>query len=737
MSIPSTTLTFQETMSGFFALDQTEYKKGANSGKDNDTSLAMHASVKIKDMNRFVNDPKHTGELSGTIDFPPLGTGIAAHTGAFNLFKPTDSPDETHMVYELGFEHDNQTYYLAGHKIVKDDPGFDLWSDTTTLFTTLHKGTDKSGEVCGAGILKLGIKELIELVSTIEVLDAENTSDKLATMQAFGSFFLGELWDTYAVSKLSDPRVESENNNVADYDVVVIGSGFGGAVTACRMAQKGYSVCVLERGHRWKPEDYPRNPTDNWWWDVDKPASKNGWIDLQMYQDMGVAQGAGVGGGSLIYANIFIDAEPFAFENGWPEEITYEALKPYYEKTGKVINPAQLPDNQLTERAKLMKKAAEKIGEGARYRKLDLAVSFSENWNYELDDPFNNDQSHTYINKQGVEQGTCIHCGNCDIGCQVKAKNTLDLNYIPLAEQYGAVVKPLHLVNKISQLDEEGYCVHFDVIDPDAEVLRPGKINARKVIVAAGTMGTNALMLRCRDEHGSLPNISNELGKNWSSNGDFLTPAVYSGEEISPTQGPTISSAIDFLDGSENGERFFVEDGGFPDIFGNAMEDTATVMPKSFIASSLSSTIRDRNPVSCIMPWFGQAVDASDGVMSLKRSWMPPFRKKMNLDWNINRSESSIQAMIDMHKKLSEATGGKPMVPPTWKYLKDLVTPHPLGGCKMGTNPNNGVVNHKGEVFGYPGLYIADGSIFPVAIGLNPSKTIAALAERISDFIED
>ena len=737
MSIPSTTLTFQETMSGYFSLNETEYKNGFKQGKKADTILAMHANVTIVDMARFINEPKHNASLGGSIDFPPLGMNISATSGVFNLFKPTDRPEETHMVYELAFTHDDQAYYLAGHKIVKDDPGFDLWSDTTTLYTTLHKGNDKSGDICGAGILSLGVKDLVKLVSTIDVPDAKNTAEKAKTLQAFGRFFLGELWDSYAVSKFSNKREYSDKQEDIDYDVVVIGSGFGGSVTACRLAQKGYSVCILERGHRWKTEDYPRAPTDNWWWDVDKPASKNGWIDLQMYDDMGVAQGAGVGGGSLIYANIFIDAEPFVFENGWPDEITYETLKPYYEKTAKVINPSQIPDNQLTERAKLMKHAAEKIGEGSRYRKLDLAVSFSENWNYELDNPFDEEHTHRYTNPQGVEQGTCIHCGNCDIGCTVKAKNTLDLNYIPLAEQYGAVVKPLHLVNKITPLSEKGYCVDFDVIDPQTEVMRAGKINAKKVIVAAGTMGTNALLLKCRDEYGTLPKLSDELGKNWSSNGDFLTPAVYPDKEISPTRGPTISSAIDFLDGSENGKRFFVEDGGFPDVLGNALQEYNSSAKLGFMADSISAAIRDRNPVSCIMPWFGQGVDAADGELSLKRSWIPPFRKKMDLDWNVNKSEATIQAMVDMHKKLSEATGGKPLVPPTWKFLKDLVTPHPLGGCKMGTHRCNGVVNHKGEVFDYPGLYIADGSIFPVAIGLNPSKTIAALAERIADLIED
>jgi len=135
------------------------------------------------------------------------------------------------------------------------------------------------------------------------------------------------------------------------------------------------------------------------------------------------------------------------------------------------------------------------------------------------------------------------------------------------------------------------------------------------------------------------------------------------------------------------------------------------------------------------MPWFGQAVDASDGVLKLSRSWVPPFRHKMILDWEIRDSQAAVQALVDMHKTLSKATGGDPHVPPTWGLLKDLITPHPLGGCRMGTSATDGVVDHKGEVFGHPGLYVADGGIIPAAMGLNPSRTIAALAERIADLM--
>jgi cholesterol oxidase len=134
------------------------------------------------------------------------------------------------------------------------------------------------------------------------------------------------------------------------------------------------------------------------------------------------------------------------------------------------------------------------------------------------------------------------------------------------------------------------------------------------------------------------------------------------------------------------------------------------------------------------MPWFGQAVDAEDGVLKLSRR-VAPCRHKMNLDWEIRNSQAAVQALVDMHKTLSKATGGDPHVPLTWGLLKDLVTPHPLGGCRMGTSAMDGVVDHKGEVFGHPGLYVAAGAIFPGAVGLNSSRTIVALAERTADLM--
>jgi cholesterol oxidase len=160
-----------------------------------------------------------------------------------------------------------------------------------------------------------------------------------------------------------------------------------------------------------------------------------------------VAQAAGVGGGSLTYSSVALEAPPSCFERGWPPEVTYAALKPHYDTVARVMNLQTLPDNQLTQRFKLAREAAEKLGHAERFSKVPLAVSFSPAWNYQLNEPFTAQHSKTFTNAQGQQQGTCIHLGNCDIGCDVRAKNTLDLNYLALAEKGGAAIRQSTLEN--------------------------------------------------------------------------------------------------------------------------------------------------------------------------------------------------------------------------------------------------------------------------------------------------
>jgi len=256
---------------------------------------------------------------------------------------------------------------------------------------------------------------------------------------------------------------KKEDRFMATYDVIVIGSGFGGSVAACRLAEKGMKVLVLERGRRWDPKDYPREPGDAWFYDVDAPHRKHGWIDFRIFPDMAVAQGAGVGGGSLIYANIVVKAPKHIFTQGWPEEITFAELDPHYDEVGRMMALHELPDNQLTERFRLMKEGAEALDYGDRFHKLPLAVTFDKDYHFGLEDRFDEKHAKPFVNAQGQPQRTCIHLGNCDIGCDVKAKNTLDLNYIAQAETHGAEVRPLHVVRTIAP-HEGGYRVHFDRI---------------------------------------------------------------------------------------------------------------------------------------------------------------------------------------------------------------------------------------------------------------------------------
>ncbi|MEA3040535.1 MAG: cholesterol oxidase [Sphingomonadales bacterium] len=511
-----------------------------------------------------------------------------------------------------------------------------------------------------------------------------------------------------------------------DFDAIVIGSGFGGAVSACRLAEAGARTLVLERGRRWDKTNYPLHSGD-WLWDQHDPVGNNGWLDLRLFRHMAVAQGAAVGGGSHIYANISAVPPRDTFDAGWPPEITWDALAPHYDTVGQVMNVQTIPDGQWTNRMKLMKEAADRIGAGDRFRKLELAVSFDPGFHYDLEDPVNLRHSRRFVNAQGVEQGTCVHLANCDIGCDADAKNTLDRNYLALAERKGAEIRPLHLVRTIER-EGTGYRVHFDGIGKGER--RPGSATAERVIVAAGSLGSTELLLRCRDVARTLPDISPFLGRNWSSNGDFLTPSWHGDRRPEPSIGPTISSAIDFLDRSDSNQSYWIQDGGFPNFLEGWIRDGEASHARIRALMIVLRKALAHGPTDHVMPWFAQGVDAADGRLSLRRRWWLFGQHQLTLSWQIAKSQKLIDAIVAMHRKLAVAAGGTPMVPFTWTRLKYLITPHPLGGCNMGTAPENGVVDHLGRVFGYPNLHVLDGAIVPEAVGVNPSRTIAALAER-------
>lgn len=552
-----------------------------------------------------------------------------------------------------------------------------------------------------------------------------------------------------------------------DYDAIVIGSGFGGAIVGCRLAEAGYKVLILERGRRWSHDKehadfFPRklDEPERWLWSESRPETSHGWLDLRVFPNMAVAQGAGVGGGSLIYANISVAAPPESFRDApglspWPRAVAdwHAELKPYSDRVAEFMKVRQVPRGQWSARTHLMKEAAEAIGQGHRFRTVPLAVRFDDDLSFDptSPNPLEPNPRSIQVNEHGVKQGACYHCGMCDIGCDVNARNTLDTNYIPRAERQGAEVRPLHLVTDIGPVPG-GYRVVFDRLRDGRR--HPGSQSARLVVLAAGSLGSTELLLRCRDHSRSLRAISPHLGRSWSSNGDFLTPAFYPVRAVAPApwNGPPITGAIDFLDRSEAGQSFWVQDGGFPDLMAQYVRQVGAaakglrawlmldavrymVRNEESAPDDLVGRFRRKHPVNHVMPWFGQAVDAGDGVLSLRRPWWIFGRNRLHLAWNVAKSRPAIDALVTMHRRLSEATGGKPHVPTSYSWFGDLITPHPLGGCGMGDSPSNGVVDHEGRVFGHPGLYVADAAIIPRALGVNPSRTIAALAERIAALI--
>ena len=190
---------FRESMSGGFSLGTDDPKKGAERGKANNTEFTIQATIDIKDVEAFVRDPEHTGTLIGSVNFTPLGGDCPVYNGAFNLFFSADDPDTKLIIYELTFDHDGKAYRFSGNKEVRDDPGFDLLSDITTLYATLHEGLDKSGPIIGAGVLKLNFGQLAGIVKTITATNASGVKEKARVLRRFGTFFLGELWEKYAL----------------------------------------------------------------------------------------------------------------------------------------------------------------------------------------------------------------------------------------------------------------------------------------------------------------------------------------------------------------------------------------------------------------------------------------------------------------------------------------------------------------------------------------------------------
>jgi cholesterol oxidase len=370
------------------------------------------------------------------------------------------------------------------------------------------------------------------------------------------------------------------------HEAIVIGTGFGGAISACRLSKKWPgSVLVLERGRRYELGSFPRTPRGmarNFW----NPSLRKrkrpnavtrieqyGLFDIRNYGNIDVVVAAGLGGGSLIYANVFLEPPDEVFSDSWPETCRKKQLRPYYNICKEVLGARPVPswsgpgDRRHIIRTELFQKVALQMGRQSTL--LDINVFFGNDFAAPLPPGV---QGH---NRYGALQTSCTYCGECDIGCNYQSKNTLDLNYLYRAEhQYGAEIRTHCLVERIVPVDREhrddpiangenGYRVYFRNLAEDNAV---ENALAKRVVVSAGSLGSTELLLRCRDVFRTLPRIGPMIGRNFSGNGDFLGFVVGTKDPADPNYGPVITQAIDFnlLKAFEREHAFVLEDASYP-----------------------------------------------------------------------------------------------------------------------------------------------------------------------------
>jgi cholesterol oxidase len=507
------------------------------------------------------------------------------------------------------------------------------------------------------------------------------------------------------------------------YDVVVVGSGFGGGIAACRLAEAGKRVCVLERGRRFGRDDFaddPQQAPEMLW---HEKANPRGLFDVRLMRDVSVITAAGVGGGSLVYANVQLRAPREVFEQDWPAAVTRQELDPWYTLTEDALQPRATPPDPALPKVAAFAAAGRRAGREAS--PLPIAVHFGE----QREHPFS-----------GVPQEGCQNLARCDLGCPVHAKNTVDITYLARAEALGAEIRPLHLVTGIEPPPRPGE--RWRLAFRELESGGSGTIEAPTVVLAAGTLGSSRLLLTNRRR---MRNLSNALGTRFSGNGDALgiafDPAAADVRGARNDYGPVMTSMLDYS--AERG--LMVADGGLPANFDVLLDVARGVnvirgwrrwllrLRDALVYLGLSDQpmhprelhLAEERPNTDALVFLMIGRDAADGRMRVT-----PLFRRFDIRWSKAGSAQLFGDLERTAKELAAAAEASPFYALDGGPLSKFTTVHPLGGCPMADDPAQGVVDDGGRVHGYQGLYVLDGSIVPTALGVNPSKTIAALAER-------
>jgi cholesterol oxidase len=533
-----------------------------------------------------------------------------------------------------------------------------------------------------------------------------------------------------------------DNNSQFDFDFIIIGSGFGGSVSAHRLTEKGYRVAVIEMGKRWTPRNLPHTSwaLHRWFW---RPKlGLRGFFNMRIFKHVTILHGCAVGGGSITYASTLLSPPPKVWESGsWAGLADWKAEMPsYYETAARMLG---VTENKILGPAdSLLRKAADAVGCGHTFYRTKVGIfqSAQGKLGQTVPDPF--------FGGEGPDRTTCVACGGCMMGCLHGAKNTLDLNYLYLAEKHGARVFPeTQVVNVIplhgAEDGSSGYEVH--TVKSTAWLRRqPQRLTCRGVVFSASALGTMELLFDLR-ARGSLPAISSQLGKHVRTNSESLLAVRIPGCREDLSQGVAIGSGI-YID-----EHTHIEAVRYPSgsdtmgllttmlTDGRPGQGRVLLWLKNALASLLLhpfKTLRLFRP----WKWARETVvllcmQALDGhiEMQWQRPWFWPFRKFL-----VSRGgqvPTYIPQANEFAKKLAQIAGGTAMsmLP---EILFDIPgTAHCIGGCAIAGTPAKGVVDSRHRVFGYKNMYVCDGSVVAANLGVNPSLTITALSERAMSFV--
>lgn len=552
---------------------------------------------------------------------------------------------------------------------------------------------------------------------------------------------------THSPARLSTPLA-----NIADhYEVVVVGSGYGGAIAASRMARAGRRVCLLERGHELQPGEYPNTPLEMAEaLQVDFPeghvGKRTGLYDIRSNDQLDVLLGCGLGGTSLINANVALEPEPRVFEDErWPAELRADVaggLAQGYARAQEMLRPEPYPDGP-PQLKKLGALAASAAGMGApeSFYRPPINVTFNDG-----------------INHVGEPQSACVRCGDCVSGCNFRAKNTVLMNYLPDARNHGAQIFTGAAVRHVERRDGL-WAVHYQPLETGQEPLdaSPDCVTADVVILAAGALGSTEILLRSRAQ--GLP-ASAQVGKRFSGNGDVLAFAYNTDREINgigfgdvapgrpEAVGPCIAGIIDLRNQPQLSTGMVIEEGSIPGGIGDAMPLLLAAASKVVgrdVDRSVHHHIREaeqelaslvRGPhhgaVHNTQTFLVMSHDDGDGELQLQDD-------RVRVVWPDLPQKPIFKEVAEKLSQATEALDGIYVADPLWTKLLGhrLITVHPLGGCPMGADAQQGAVDHRGCVYSdgagtatYEGLYVMDGSIVPRSLGVNPLFTISALAER-------